>query len=255
MASLVERAQDVRVRLVDRDRKKAGQQLAQRLTTTIKRSTTTAQRLDNALSLARTLRAENVGVPSIDRRTTEPAKKARTSLRSTATKLEPSDLEDEHVLRILDSPAFQDALKASDEIVDRLAGSLAKALEAERTALLPEGVDEPLTEVPGAASILFKLKNSQLKLTTATSLTAESLSSDGLQLILQGRTKRADAAREWPALYATLTKQIERQHPEVQAFLRAVAGPDGAGLELLTEEVQSHLEESGTLENYRIQPS
>lgn len=250
MANLVQRSLDVRVRIVDRARKQAGLQLAQRLQIVIARSNSTIQRLGNAGSLQRTLQDERVRVFAVGPRHSEPAKKARTVIRATATKLEQPDLEDEAVIRILDGTAFQDALKASEDFVDQLARLLTKALDEERAALLPDGIEEPLPQIPGAARTLTRMTNHKQRLTSVPS--AGSLSDQDLEMILKGRSERATAAAEWPTLYSELIEQMEQQHPEVQAFLRAVASQNGAQLELLTDKVRSHLKENEILDCYRI---
>jgi hypothetical protein len=137
-------------------------------------------------------------------------------------------------------------------MVERLAELMAKALVAERDELLPAGLDDPLPDVPGQAAIAMRLRLHQERLRRDISLNAEQMTPEGIAMVLEDRTARAQAAAYWAEEFPRLLAALERERPDVQEFLRAAATAEGAPISLLTPEVHRRLEQDGHLDEFRI---
>lgn len=251
MTTLDERAQEVRRRVVDRGRKRAGQQLVQRIVETTTRAKRSVDRLETARQLTDTWRADGIDVKPLDRRTSGIGKKARTNLRSTASKLDASEPSDDEVLRSLDGRGFQEGLRGGEELVDRLVALLAQSLEVERRSFVTPEVEQPIPDVPGQAAATVKLTLDQRTLTTPVVLRADDLADSG-QTILDAKRKLTAAANRWAELYPQLQSALAGESPEVRRFLEAAATEEGASLDLLTDDVRARLHEEGLLDDFRI---
>ncbi len=251
MTTLEDRAQEVRRRVVDRGRKQAGQQLVQRIVETTARANRSVDRLETALQLKDAMGADGIDVKPLDRRATETGKKARTNLRSTATKLDGSELSDDEALRSLNGRAFQEGLRGGEELVDRLVTLLVQALEAERRSLLTPEVQQPIPDVPGQAAAAAKLSLDRRTLSTPVALKADDLADSG-RVFLDTRRKLAAAATRWSELYPQLRAALADESPDVRRFLEAAAQEGGAPLDLLTDRVRERLREKELLDEFRI---
>ncbi len=180
------------------------------------------------------------------------AKSARTRLRTTATRLQSPELDEANAIQLLGGRTFQEALGDADAIVGRMAGLIAKTLVSERDATLPSTLDDPLPDVPGYAAVVVRLKNRREQLLRDITVTAEVLTPAGVADLLERRRARQQAVATWNEEFPKLVEALERERPDVQAFLRAAATPEGARLSLLTADVRSRLEEEQLLDEFRI---
>jgi hypothetical protein len=252
MTTIADRAKALQTMLIDRGHEKAGIQLAQRLTEVAWRSKMDLNRVHVAIEIMDSLRKAGVPLRSVDKRSIDLAKKARTRLRSTATRLEAPELDEPAIIQTLDGPTFQEALRDADGMVERLAALVAKALETERSRVLPKTLDETLPDVPGKVAMVAQLSIKRERMRVPVSVTAEALTSERAAVLLAEQADYQAAAAYWEETYPILREALERERPEVRAFLRAAATAEGAKLSLLTAEVWRRLEEDGNLDEFRI---
>ena len=111
-----------------------------------------------------------VGAPT--GRRSQDASKARTNLRSTATRLEKSGLNAEELISAVDGDAARQAVVAAENLCDSLLKLIEKCLDAERERLAPEEAYDDLPDVPGNTRLVLSLEQAKAKLTSPVSLTA-----------------------------------------------------------------------------------
>jgi len=252
MSSLLDRAATVQSILLDRGRLEAGVQATQRLTQQKGRADASISGINASTELERRLSAESVIVAPIDKNTLESARKARTSLRTSATKLDSSDLSDEDTVSILGRKTLEDAMKAAESVVDRAIGRIQKALQDERNAGLPANIDDAIPDVPGQAARRAHLEVSRHRLKAPIGLNRGDLTPEGIGRVLDAMAARRADLEYWRREHPILLEALAKEDPEVQRFLHAAASEEGAPLAMLTSAVLDRLAADGLLDDFRI---
>ena len=252
MTTLSERAVAIHSSIVDAGRQQVSVKFSQQLTVVAARSDEAISQLHFAAEMEAAIREAHIPVQSLDKKVPELAKSARRSLKSTATRLEGPDLDEAAAIQLLNGAAFQEALKTAENVVARLANRLTQALESDRSTWIPATLDDPVPDVPGRSLIVGNLGRRQEKLLRGLAVAPEDFTAEGVERLLARRADMLESAAYWEEEYPRLLAALGNELPEVQAFLRAAATPEGAPLSLLTPEVRSRLEEDDLLADFRI---
>jgi len=191
----------------------------------------------------------DVGVPTGKR--SQDASKARTNLRSAATRLEKSDLKPQELISAVDGDAARQAIDAVDNLRDSLLKLLETCLDTERERLTPEEVYDDLPDVPGNTRLVLSLEQAKAKLTSPVSLAVGDIS-DGSDAIRDRLALLKEKAEVWSTGYPKLAAALAAASPEMQTFIKAASTEDGAPLSLLTDAVRAELEAADQLDGYRV---
>lgn len=252
MTLLIERASATHAHLVDRNRKQAGAQLAQRLAAVGARAQRSMERLRVGLSGVDALAALGVSVGGPNAKLVAATKKACTNLRTSATRLEAAELDDAAALKILDGTAFQEGLGTVEKAVEDVAARLARSLEEDRKRLCPPNIGDPIPDVPGLAGVVTRLEIQQQRLRAPVTVSADSLTEAGWAWALKERELRVEATAVWAKEYPDLVAALEKESPEFRDFLLAASGVGGAPLKLLTPAVLERLERDNLVDDFRV---
>jgi hypothetical protein len=144
------------------------------------------------------------------------------------------------------SSSVNQALEAAEKFSRYLDSALNRSVEKKRQEILPDGIDKPVVRYPGTS---FLVAAQLEKLQTQLQRKVENVAPGELPQRLQ---KLVDAAASWAAERPRLDEGLDRQHPEVRAFLRQAASEDGAPWSLFTPVVQRWLDDPENTANLRI---
>ena len=166
MTTLNERSKSVLGRIINKEQAGLELQAANRMNSFL----LNVDRLVGELASLRDCRSYlvgeglDVGVPTGKR--SQDASKARTNLRSAATRLEKSDLNAQELISAVDGDAARQAVDAVDNLRDSLLKLIETCLDTERERLTPEEVYDDLPDVPGNTRLVHSLEQAKAKLTS-----------------------------------------------------------------------------------------
>lgn len=231
---------------------KAGELLSGRLTEVTSSCEQVTDRLLFAEKITENIKARDVDVAAFSKATVEGARKSKVQLRRIATSLGDSDLSDQQYLKILQSQPFNDALKFVEKLTKDRASAIGTGLNAFKAAKAPESIEQTVPDVPGEQGPVHLARQAQSRLRERVLISADDLDANGEQHILKNLKEILSDVKTWEEKFPRLLSLLEQQSPQFQKFLQAVAGPQGASLDLLTEDVLCRLRDFGTLDNYRV---
>jgi len=169
---------------------------------------------------------------------------ARRALRTTATSVVGVPVGE--IASRVRSQSVNSALEAADKFTRNLVSALNRSVEKKRQEVLPPGINQPIIAYTVASEALaLKLR----KLQTVLQRKVENLPPGDLA---QRLNEIISATASWTADRPRLDEGLDRQHPEVQEFLRQAATEEGAPWSLLTPVVQAWLAEPQNSANLRI---
>jgi DNA-binding protein YbaB len=251
---LMSRGRTLEELLANRGQAKAGAQLSARLVEIRSHCDQVIERLLIAESIAENLEAVGVAVPPLSKGIINDAKKSRREFRRVATALTDPDQSDQEYLQIMQSAAFNEALNFLEKLTRTVAGAFGTGLTEFKVAKAPKSLDQNVPDVPGEAAAVLRARAAHRRLGETVSIVGADLDMAGQARILENLEQISVDVELWERELPRLVALLEQQSPEFQGFLKAVALPEGASLDLLTEEVLQRLRESETLDQYRVRP-
>jgi len=249
MTSIIERASDVHVRIVDLQHQVAGDQLQQMLLNCSAKSKSSLGLLNSACSIARALESDGMQVASLSKAVRDSTLKAANALRVAANSMEVSQSEQE-TITLLASSSVEHGL-AAEELLKFLASSVQKSLEMERTKLTPPDISSTVPYVTGQAKIMIKLRSAQERFEFPISVKPASFENGGRDL-LSSRSELRNAAETWNREFPHLQEALAAESPEMRVFLVAAATREGAPLEQVTPELLEQIKKEGRLTDFRV---
>jgi hypothetical protein len=238
--------------LLDRGRREAGLQAKQRLTQQKDRIDACIAGINAAIELERRLAEDSLTVAPIDKATLDAARRARTILRTSATRLDAPGLSDDDTISVLGGKALEDSIQTAESIIDRAATRIRKALVDERNSALPADINAPIPDVPGQYGRRVRLDGCRQRLQSPIELTRGELTPHGVEQVIAARTKRREDVDFWQREHPMVLEALAKEEPEVQRFLLAAASDDGASLAQLTPAVKDRLVKDNLLDEFRI---
>ncbi|GAA2666303.1 hypothetical protein [Actinoplanes palleronii] len=172
------------------------------------------------------------------------SKKARTDLRQAAT----NSLRGAGVGRVdrLVAPAVHDALKTAENLAKQRLVDLNKAVDAWRNNQQPVGIKAEIIDLPNfPGSARIRLQRCAAALTRPVAgLPADQLLGKIEELLT--------AISDWQALKNDYDAALEREGPEIRAFLSRAGSADGASWSLVTPLVRRWLDNAEDVDVVRI---
>ena len=144
------------------------------------------------------------------------------------------------------SNSVNNALETAEKFSRSLESALNRSVEKKRQEILPAEIDQPIIAYPGASDALAARLE---RLQTLLQRKVENLPPGELAQRLQDIVS---AAASWTADRPRLDEGLDRQHPEVQEFLRQAATEEGAPWSLITPVVQAWLADPENTANLRV---
>jgi hypothetical protein len=126
-----------------------------------------------------------------------------------------------------------------------------KTLTEHRSGILPASLSEQVPDAPGKPGAVRRLNQCRDRLNAPVVINVDRSGSNfkDLQAILG---EFHDDIALWERELPGVLEAFARQAPELQAFIAAVANPDGAPLELITPELLAQLRELEIISEYRV---
>jgi hypothetical protein len=242
--SLAARAEAVLNQLAQVEAQEADRQARLEIENARQRAGSSRQALKDALDAIPVLAESGVTVPPIPSQTLSDLPVARRTLRTAATNIVGVSVDE--IAKRVRSSSVNHALETAEKYSRYLDSALNRSVEKKRQEILPPGIDEPVIHYPGVSYTLV----AQLeRLKTQLQRKVENLAPGDLAQRLQELVR---AAESWSANRPRLDEGLDRQHPEVRAFLRQAAAEDGAPWSLLTPTVQRWLGDPENTASLRI---
>lgn len=252
MTDLQTRAEALRTALLDRNEVQLDKEAHAVLVATIHRADAEAVRLRGATAVLAAAIDAGLEPSSLSRNVADAARKARTGLRRNATRCEQTDIKPQDLMQIANGRSTQDALIAAGKLVDAMISRLERALDAERDRLAPNGLDQPLPEVPGHSARIVRLRGTQQLFQRDQRVDRDAVGRGEGDAVLRPLTALRDRAQQWSEDYPTVMKAVESESPQVRAFLTECASAEGAALSMATVEVLERLKRDGLLNEFRV---
>lgn len=239
---LKDQAAAARLAIAESDRRSKNEAELAAIAAARNRAKTATELIAQAFSVRSTLADHAVVVPPLAAHRRKEAGDGRTGLRRAATQLTDPDRQ---LTGLLNGQSVQSALKQAEDLAKALTSSAQAAVEERRKALRPDGLDSPVPDIPGHASIVFKLRTAKARLEEAVIAVALSALPERLRRL-------EEAADTWRALRPILDAHIAALPPAIQRFFQAAATEAGAPWSLVTPEVRSWLDEPDRRDQYRV---
>jgi hypothetical protein len=242
--SLAERAEILLNQLAQVVAQEANEQAQLKIENARQRASGSRQALTDARDAIDVLAASGVTAPPIPTQTLTDLAAARRTLRTAATAIVGAQVD--VIASRVRSNSVNQALEAAEKYSRYLDAALNRSVENKRQEILPDGIDKPIVLYPGGSHLVAaQLEKLQTRLQRKVEGIAPGELPQRLKLLV-------DAAASWAAERPRLDEGLDRQHPEVRAFLRQAATEDGAPWSLLTPVVQRWLEDPENTDSLRI---
>ena len=253
MTSLLSRAESLQARLVSQGQKKAGIELARRLTEVSNVCDSAAELLKTFMGYQTELSNRQISVPPITGAISGDLKKAQSQLRRVAGLLEKPEQSETEILSVIDGKSFNSSLGTLERSRSAISKSFERALTEYRSAYLPKNIEELVPDPPGKAAARMQVQQAQRRLMESIILDFNSSNTPAVVVggILEQIERDIDS---WNDGFGVLVEEFEKQSPELQAFLVAVSDEEGASLSLLTPTMIAKLKEIDQFDEYRIFP-
>ena len=208
------------------------------------RASSSREALEDLLGVIPVLAESGVSPPVIPESTVSDLAGARRALRATATSVVGASVGE--IASRVGANSVNNALETAERFSRSLESGLNRSVEKKRQEILPPEIDQPIIAYPGASDALAaRLERLQFLLQRK----VENLTPGDLMQRLQDLVS---AAASWPADWLRLEEVLDRQHPEVQEFLRQAATKEGASWSLITTVVQAWLADPQNAANLRV---
>lgn len=242
--SLTARAEVLLNRLAQVEAQEADRQARLEIERARLRANSSRKALENALVVIPVLTESGVTPPVISDSIASDLATARRALRTTATNVVGAPVGE--IASRIRSQSVNSALETTDKFTRYLVSALNRSVEKKRQQVLPPAIDQPIIAYPGASEALaVKLR----RLQTLLQRKVDGLSPEDLAQRLQ---EIVTATASWTADRPLLEHGLDRQHPEVQEFLRQAATEEGAPWPLITPVVQAWLADLENTANLRV---
>jgi hypothetical protein len=241
--SLAARAEALLNRLAQVEAQEADRQARVEIERAHQRASSDRKALEDTLGVIPVLAASDVH-PLIPASPAFDLTGARRALRATASNLVGASVSD--IASRIRSNSVNNALETAEKFSRSLESALNRSVEKRRQEILPPGIEQPIIVYPGASDALAaKLRRLQTRLR---------LKVDGLPPgdLAQRLQEIVSAAESWTTDRPRLEEGLDRQHPEVQEFLRQAATDEGAPWSLITPVVQAWLAEPENTANLGV---
>jgi chromosome segregation ATPase len=215
--------------LVERDRAQHGAEEAARV---LRRSQVAVSELEAISAAEAALTARAIGVDSLSRADRDRATKARTALRTAATRLRDADKE---VLAVVTTQGLVEAIESSEHLVGRRESAISSAFATFRASKRPPGIEDVISD--GLRPYSLAIKVDRLK---KAFLSEAPVRHAG---VIEAYEALTGALAEWEDLQPDLEKAREEISPALESFLRRAR--EGVPWGELTPEVRSWLDREG----------
>ena len=251
MTTLMKRAENLEATLLTRGRKKAGVALQGRLVEVQERAASDTLQFESLASFREEFGRNGMQVPEISKPMAAAIKKVQTSLRRVATELRKEDSSEQDLIQVMARPAFNDAVQSTSRIQSDIKKTMEKAITEHRSGILPASLSEQVPDAPGKPGAVRRLNQcrDRLNATVVVNVDRSDPNFKDLEAILGALD---DDIALWERELPDVLEAFARQAPELQAFIAAVATPDGAPLELITPELLAKLRELEIMSEYRV---
>lgn len=190
------------------------------------------------------LASSQVAVPKPTAKSRTDAGKARTTLRTAATTSVGANAKD--LAQRLNTASVDSAIATAETLLRVGLADLNKAVDAKRKEFLPPDIERAIPNYPGASLVLTtRLEVIQRR------LLAKIENREPAELVAKISEIHQDVLG-WTTGMPTLEEGMVRLHPDIQAFVRAVASPDGAAWPLITPTVADWLADPENHSGLRI---
>lgn len=231
--SLAQRAEILLNQLAQVVAQEADEQAQLEIENARQRASSSRQALTDARNAVDALAASGVTAPPIPSQILTDLAAARRTLRTAATAI--VGMQVDVIASRVRSNSVNQALEAAEKYSRYIDAALNRSVEKKRQEILPDGIDKPIVLYPGGSDLVAaRLGKLQTRLQRKVEGVTPSELPQRLRLL-------ADAAALWATERPRLDEGLDRQHPEVRAFLRQAATEDGASWSLLTPTVQRWL--------------
>jgi hypothetical protein len=242
--SLAARAEVVLNQLAQVEAQEADRQARLEIENARQRASGSRQALKDAQDAIPVLAESGVPTPPIPGQTLTDLAAARRTLRKAATDVVGVSVNE--IARRVRSRSVNQALETAEKYSRYLDSALNRSVEKKRQEILPADIDKPVIHYPGVS---FRLVAQLERLKSQLQRKVENLAPGDLAERLQALI---GAAETWTTERPRLDEGLDRQHPEVRAFLRQAATEDGAPWSLLTPVVQQWLGDPENTASLRI---
>ena len=241
--SLATRAETLLNRLAHVEAQESDQQARLEIERARLRASNSREALENALDVIPVL-AESGVHPVIPASPTIDLAGARRALRATATSVVGAPVGE--IASRVGSNSVNNALENADRFTRNLVSALNRSVEKRRQEILPPEIDQPIIAFPGASEVVAaRLRRLQTLLQRKV---------DGLPPaeLAQRLENIVSATASWTTDRPQLKEGLDRQHPDVQEFLRQAATDEGAPWSLITPTVHAWLADPENTANLRV---
>ena len=242
--SLAARAEVVLNQLAQVEAQEADRQARLEIENARQRAGGSRQALEDARDAIPVLAESGVPAPPIPSQTLTDLATARRTLRKAATDVVGVSVNE--IAKRVRSSSVNQALETAEKYSRYLDSALNRSVEKKRQEILPADIDKPVIHYPGVS---YRLVAQLERLKSQLQRKVENLAPGDLAERLQALV---GAAESWTANRPLLDEGLDRQHPEVRAFLRQAAAEDGAPWSLLTPTVQRWLGDPENTASLRI---
>lgn len=251
MTTLNEQSKNVLGRIINKEQGRLELQAANRMSNFRQDLDRLVEELTSLRDCRSYLVGEGLEVAVVTGKRSKEASKARTNLRSAATRLEKSDLSVEELISTVDGDTARQAIAAVEGLRDSLLKLIEICLDTERERLAPEEAYDDLPDVPGNTRLVHSLEQAKARLTSPVSLAVGDIR-NGSDAIRDRLALLKEKAEVWSTNYPKLAAALAAASPEMQTFIKAASTEDGAPLSLLTDAVRAELEAADQLAGYRV---
>ena len=251
MTTLNEQSKNVLGRIINKEQGRLELQAANRMSNFRQDLDRLVEELTSLRDCRSYLVGEGLEVAVVTGKRAKEASKARTNLRSAATRFEKSDLSVEELISTVDGDTARQAIAAVEGLRDSLLKLIETCLNTERERLAPEEAYDDLPDVPGNTRLVHSLEQAKARLTSPVSLAVGDIR-NGSDAIRDRLALLKEKAEVWSTNYPKLAAALAAASPEMQTFIKAASTEDGAPLSLLTDAVRAELEAADQLDGYRV---
>jgi len=190
------------------------------------------------------LASRQIVVPRPTSKSRTEAGRARGTLRTAATTSVGANAKD--LAQRLNTTSMDAAVATAENLLRASLVDLNKAVDAKRKELLPPDIERIIPNYPGApVALTTRLEVIQRRLRGTIQ------NREPAELVAIVPELHQDVL-DWTKGVLTLDEGMVRLHPDIQAFVRAVASPDGAAWSLVTPTVAAWLEDPDNHGGLRI---
>jgi len=251
VTTLMKRAENLEETLLTRGQNKAGAALKGRLVEVQSTADNAAHQFKSFASFREEFGRNGMQAPEISKSTESAIKKVQTSFRRIATNLKKDDWIDQDLIKVMAQPAFNDALQAISRLQSDMKKAIEKTITEHRSGILPPSLSEDIPDAPGKAAVVGRLKLCRDRLNAIVVINVDRADPNfqALESILK---KIQQDISSWEQQLPLVLEAFAQQSPELQAFITAVAAPEGAPLEMITPELLEKLRDNETISEYRV---